>query len=153
VHLGVALIVSQAPPSHNGGVSEPKTILIADDDENDIFFMKRLLGKTGEYRLHIVHDGSTAIHYLAGDGEFADRARFPAPCCVILDLKLPHKDGLEILEWMQTHAEVAHIPALVCSGSQSSAEITRARELGASSFLTKPPDLRRMRSFMAAVEQ
>jgi len=134
-----------------GQMSHLKTILIADDDENDVFFLKRLLDKTGEYRLQIVHDGNKAIHYLAGEGEFSDRARYPAPCCVILDLKLPKKDGLEILEWMQTHKSCAGIPALVCSGLESSSHVERARELGAFSFLSKPPDPKQVSALLAVV--
>lgn len=117
-----------------------KTILLADDDESDVFFWKRLLNKTGDFRLHVVHDGIAAIQYLAGEGEFADRAQFPMPGCVILDLNLPRKDGLEILEWMQAHQECSEIQAVVCSGSDHPVELERARQLGAFSFLSKPPD-------------
>jgi len=133
-------------------MSDLKTILIADDDENDVFFLRRLLDKAGEYRLQIVHDGVQAIHYLAGEGEFADRTRYPAPCCVILDLKLPSKDGLEILEWMQTHESCAGIPALVCSGFDDSAtHVQRARELGAFSFSPKPPDPNQVSALLATM--
>jgi len=132
--------------------SSLKTILIADDDENDVFFLRRLLDKSGEYCLQIVHDGSKAIRYLAGEGEYADRNRYPAPCCVILDLKLPKKDGLEILEWMQTHKECAGIPALVCSGLESGQHVERARELGAFSFSPKPPDPHQVSALLAAME-
>jgi DNA-binding response OmpR family regulator len=88
---------------------------------------------------------------LAGEGEFADRHRFPAPCCVILDLKLPNKDGLEILEWMQTHEQCAGIPALVCSGLESESHVERARELGAFSFSLKPPDPHQVSALLAAM--
>ena len=133
-------------------MSHLRTILIADDDENDVFFLKRLLDKTGEYRLQIVHDGNNAIRYLAGEGEYADRARYPAPCCVILDLKLPKKDGLEILEWMQTHENYAGIPALVCSGLDSDDHVERARELGAFSFSPKPPDPLQVSALLASMD-
>jgi len=133
-------------------MSDLRTILIADDDENDVFFLKRLLGKTGDYRLQIVHDGCQAIHYLAGEGEFADRKQFPAPCCVILDLKLPNKDGLEILEWMQSHDEYKGVPALVCSGLECSTHIERARELGAFSFSAKPPDPVQVSALLASMD-
>jgi CheY-like chemotaxis protein len=132
-------------------MSDLRTILIADDDENDVFFLKRLLDRAGEYRLQIVHDGNNAIRYLAGEGEFADRTRYPAPCCVILDLKLPKKDGLEILEWMQTHKECAGIPALVCSGLESSDHIERALELGAFSFSAKPADPLQVSALLASM--
>jgi CheY-like chemotaxis protein len=132
-------------------MSDLKTILIADDDENDVFFLKRLLDRAGEYRLQIVHDGAKAIRYLAGEGEFADRKRFPTPCCVILDLMLPKKDGLEILEWMQTHDECSGIPALVCSGLESETHLERALELGAFSFSSKPPRPDKVSALLAAM--
>ena len=132
-------------------MSDPKTILIADDDENDVFLLKRLLRKAGEFRLHIVQNGADAIHYLAGEGEFADRERFPAPRGVILDLKLPNRDGLEVLEWMQSQSACAGIPALVCSGLESSSHAERARKLGAFSFSSKPPDPTQLNALLAAM--
>jgi DNA-binding NtrC family response regulator len=58
---------------------------------------------------------------------------------------------LEILEWMQSHDECAGIPALVCSGTESSIHAERARELGAFSFAPKPPDPHQVSAFLAAV--
>ena len=132
-------------------MSAVKTILIADDDESDVFFLKRALAKTGAYNLQVVSDGRQAIEYLAGEGAFADRQRFPQPSCVIVDLKLPEKDGLEILEWMKSSANCSKIPALVCSGCEHAAQIDRARQLGAFSFLPKPPDQRTVTRLMASL--
>jgi CheY-like chemotaxis protein len=131
---------------------EVKTILIAEDDENDIFFLKRLLSRVGEYKVHIVRDGPQAIRYLGGEGEFQDRQMFPRPCCLILDLGLPKKDGLEILEWLKSHPEHSTIPVLVCSGSEFPEHVERAQSLGAVSVLTKPADLRQMSSFIERVK-
>jgi CheY-like chemotaxis protein len=119
-----------------------KTILLADDDENDVFFWKRLLAKTGDFCIQVVHDGASAIRYLAGEGEFADRHRFPLPSCLILDLKLPQCDGLEILEWMSAHIDCAQIQTVICSGSEHPGDREWAHKLGACSFLSKPPDPR-----------
>src|SRR5665213_741874 len=132
---------------------EAKTILVAEDEENDIFFLQRLLSRVGDYKIQIVRNGSQAIHYLAGDGEFHDRHAFPLPCCIILDLGLPQKDGLEILAWLKAHPQHSAIPVLVCSGSALPDHMARAQNLGAVSFLTKPADLTQMSSFMDRVKK
>jgi CheY-like chemotaxis protein len=134
-------------------MSEVKTILIAEDDENDIFFLTRLLSRVGEYKVQIVRDGPQAIRYLGGEGEFHDRNAFPLPCCLILDLGLPKKDGLEILEWLKSHPKHSTIPVLVCSGSEYPEHMERAQNLGAVSFLTKPADLEQMTSFISQVKE
>lgn len=119
-----------------------KTILLADDDEYDVFLWKRLLSQAGDFCVQVVHDGASAVRYLAGEGEFADRCRFPFPSCVILDLKLPQLDGLEILEWMSAHPICSQIQTVVCSGSECPDDRERAQKLGACSFVSKPPDPR-----------
>jgi CheY-like chemotaxis protein len=134
-------------------VAEPKTILIAEDDENDIFFLKRILLRLGDYKVQIVRDGNEAVRYLAGEGEFHDRSAFPLPYCLIVDLGLPQKDGLEILEWLRAHPRHSSIPVLVCSGSQFPEHIERAQRLGAVSFLNKPPDLPQVSLFMDRVRK
>ena len=136
-----------------GQMIEVKTILVAEDDENDIFFLKRLLSRVGEYKVQIVRDGPQAIRYLGGEGEFHDRKAFPLPCSIILDLGLPKKDGLEILAWLKAHPQHSAIPVLVCSGSELPDHMERAQSLGAISFLTKPADLKQMSTFMNRVKE
>ena len=109
-------------------------ILQVEDDENDVFFLKRAFKEAGILEcLRVVTDGQEAIDYLSGTGEYADRARFPLPTLVLLDLKLPRKTGFEVLEWVREQ------PCF--SSSAQPPDIMGAYELGANSFVVKPPSL------------
>lgn len=77
-------------------------ILYADDDENDVFFLKRAFADAGITNvIEAVADGQQAIDYLAGQGRYSDRARYPLPCLVMLDIQLPRKSGMEVLRWLR----------------------------------------------------
>ena len=78
------------------------TLLVVDDSAGDRFFLRRSLGD--DSRLCIIHelgDGEEAVAYLSGEGRFADRAAFPLPDLMLLDLKMPKKSGHEVLAWMR----------------------------------------------------
>src|SRR5437868_2103044 len=78
-----------------------KTILQVEDDPNDVVFLKYALTKAGVANpLQVATDGQEAIDYLQGTGRFADREQFPLPCLILLDLKLPHVMGLDVLKWI-----------------------------------------------------
>jgi DNA-binding response OmpR family regulator len=114
-------------------------ILLVEDDENDVFFFERAL-KHAEFlnSLRTVRDGREAIAYLSGTGLFSDRDRSPLPCLVVLDLNLPHKHGLEVLQWIRAAAPDPHVPVIVLTSSTSDLDIHAAYKLGANSYLTKP---------------
>lgn len=77
------------------------TILIAEDDEDDFFFTARLLKKATEAALFRVESGGAAIEYLAGQGRFADRKKYPFPDLLFLDLKMDDLDGHAVLAWIR----------------------------------------------------
>ena len=78
------------------------TILQVEDDPNDVFFLQHAMKKMGVANpIQVASDGQQAIDYLQGAGKFADRERFPLPCLVLLDLKLPHVMGLDVLKWIR----------------------------------------------------
>ena len=117
------------------------TVLFAEDDENDIYFMQRAFHSLGIMRpLHIVRDGVQAIDYLSGQGEFTDRTAHPAANYVILDLKMPGKDGFQVLQYLKEHSELVVIPTLIWSSSTDIRDVKRAYCLGANGFLKKPTD-------------
>lgn len=117
-----------------------KPILYAEDDENDAFFMTRALKEAGiANRLELVRDGQEAIDYLAGDGRFADRDAFPLPFLVLLDLKLPQLSGLEVLEWVREQSSLRDLHVVVLASSAEDKTVPKALELGANSYLVKPP--------------
>lgn len=115
------------------------TILLVEDDKNDVFFFQRAMAKAGlTCALRIARDGREAIDYLSGAGMFADRVQFPLPCMVLLDLNLPHQHGLEVLQWIRAHAPDAAVPVIVLTSSTSDRDVREAYRLGANSYLNKP---------------
>jgi CheY-like chemotaxis protein len=120
-------------------VKEVCSVLLADDDENDILFFKRAWQEAGvEHPLHIVVDGQEAVDYLAGSEKFADRKKYPLPGLIILDLKMPRKTGMEVLEWRAAQPVIESIPTVVLSSSAHRYDIELAYRLGANAFVVKP---------------
>ena len=117
-------------------------ILYAEDDENDQFLIEKAFAKMAHpVEVRFVNDGSEAIQYLQGTGEFADRARFPLPTVIFLDIKMPQVNGFEVLEWLKSNESFKLIPAVMISSSQMQEDIDRAYALGASVYLVKPANL------------
>ena len=114
-------------------------MLLVEDDPNDILLIQRAFAKACLVNpLKVVRDGEEALNYLAGSGDFADRGRFPLPSLIHLDLKLPRKSGLEILQWLRQQPSLKHIPVIVLTSSKESSDVSRAYDLGANSYLLKP---------------
>jgi CheY-like chemotaxis protein len=116
-------------------------ILLIEDDPNDQVLIRRAFAKAKLMNpLHMVDDGDAAVDYLAGDGQYADRQLHPLPTLILLDLKLPRRSGLEVLEWLRAQPGCRRIPVVVLTSSEDSADIARAYDLGANSYLVKPVD-------------
>jgi CheY-like chemotaxis protein len=115
------------------------TILLVEDNEDDVFLLKRGFQHAGIVNpLKIVTDGQQAIDYLSGTGEFADRNSFPLPGLVLLDLKLPYLDGFEVLEWIRAHPVLKTSAVVILTSSPENRDRKRAAELGAQGYLVKP---------------
>ncbi len=114
-------------------------ILMADDDENDAFFMEHAFGAAQiPNPLHRVKDGEEAVAYLNGDGPYTDREKFPLPHFLLLDLKMPRKNGFEVIQWVRQQPGLKRLPIIVLSSSREDPDINRAYELGANTYLVKP---------------
>jgi CheY-like chemotaxis protein len=114
-------------------------ILLVEDDPGDIAFIRRAYGKTGASTpLVVTEDGDSAVDYLGGSGAYADRAAHPFPCLMLLDLKLPRRSGLEVLEWLRGQAVIRRLPVVILTSSRENRDIDRAYELGVNSYLLKP---------------
>jgi CheY-like chemotaxis protein len=124
------------------------TILLVEDEVNDVFFMKRAFLEIGLVNpMQVVTDGREAINYLSGKDAYADRERFPVPCLVLLDLKLPRVMGLEVLKWIREQSELKTLIVIILSSSQLTPDIEWAYRLGANAYLVKPstpPELREL---------
>jgi CheY-like chemotaxis protein len=131
-----------------------KDILLVEDNPDDIFFVKRAF-KANEITnpLHIVQDGQQAIDYLSGAGPFADREQYPLPFLILIDLKLPIRPGLEVLEWLHEQADLRHVIVVVLTSSHLDVDIERAYDLGAHSFLVKPSDSRQLTHLIGIIDQ
>lgn len=122
--------------------SQGPTILLVEDDPNDVFFLQYAFETVGIGNpLQVVQDGQKAIEYLDGTGCFADRAKFPLPILVLLDLKLPVKMGLEVLRWIETQPSLANLLVVILTSSSDTDDIEQAYRLGARSYLVKPVSL------------
>jgi CheY-like chemotaxis protein len=118
-----------------------RVILVAEDEDNDFMLLERALKKqNGKFFLTRARDGVEAINYLSGTDDFADRNRFPMPDLLLLDLKMPRKDGFEVLEWVRSQPSLNRLVAVVLSSSRQDCDIARAYELGANSYVAKPND-------------
>lgn len=116
-----------------------ETVLLVEDDSNDILLTQRAFQKGRIANpLEVVTDGEEAIVYLSGENGFGDRQKHPLPALVLLDLKLPRKSGLEVLEWLRNQAGLRRLPVVVLTSSKESRDVNRAYDLGANSYLVKP---------------
>jgi CheY-like chemotaxis protein len=130
----------------------PIIILLAEDIEDDIILIERAFRKTGVLcTLIAVRDGEAAICYLAGFARFADRVQFPFPDIFLLDLKLPLRDGFEVLRWMKTQPDLKKLPVIVLTQSDRIHDANQAYQLGAYSFLIKETDFKVTAAFAQAV--
>jgi CheY-like chemotaxis protein len=116
-----------------------KLILIADDYEPDTVYLQRSLRKAGIVNPVIwLEDGETTIRYLRGEPPYSERERYPLPGVLFLDLKMPRRDGFEVLSWHRTQPHLQEILIIVLSGYDEMQQMSRAYELGADTFLVKP---------------
>jgi len=115
------------------------TILLVEDDPNDVLLIRRAFRKSDVVNpIQVVGDGEEAIAYLSGRGPYADRERYPLPVLLLLDLKLPRKSGFEVLEWLRQQPGLKRLPVAVLTSSAETPDINRAYDLGANSYLVKP---------------
>lgn len=126
--------------------------MLAEDCEDDVTLIKRAFRKAGiRSPLMAVHDGEEAICYLSGLGRFANRTEFPFPNLFLLDLKMPIRDGFEVLRWMQTQPELKKLPVIVLTQSDRIKDANEVYKLGAYSFLIKGTDFNDTVAFAQSV--
>jgi len=118
----------------------PLTILHIEDSEEDLILFQRACEAAGLPAVfHPILDGLTAIAYLEGKGEFADRSKHPLPEIIILDLNLPGMNGLDFLKWFREESGLS-VPVLVFTVSESVEDKARAMAAGAAGFFVKPKE-------------
>jgi CheY-like chemotaxis protein len=139
-------------PKYAGALTDHPIILLAEDSEDDVILIERAFRKARILSpLKVVRDGEDAICYLSGFGRFADRAQFPLPDLFLLDLKLPNRDGFEVLRWIKEQPELKKLPVIVLTQSDRIKDANLAYQLGAYSFLIKGTDFNDTVAFAQSV--
>ena len=119
---------------------------------NDVFLLQHAMKKVGIANpIHVVSDGQQAIDYLNGTGKFVDREKFPLPCLVLLNLKLPHVLGLEVLKWIRARLGPALVVVVLTASGQDE-DIASAYGLGANAYLIKSTDARIFEDMLKALK-
>jgi CheY-like chemotaxis protein len=117
------------------------TVLLGEDDPDDVLLTQLAFEKARLANpLIVVRDGEEVISYLKGEGAYADREKYPLPILLLLDLKMPKISGFQVLEWLRTRRDLSDISVAIMTSSDSDPDMSRAYQLGASSYLVKPPD-------------
>ena len=129
-------------------MNSSKTILLVEDNQDDVFIFNKALKKAQIANpVHVVTNGQEAVDYLSATGKYADREKYPLLGILFLDLKLPYLDGFEVLAWLQGQPSLQSFATIVLSGSDEPNDRQRASTLGARSYLVKPPKAADLRQF------
>ncbi len=116
-----------------------RPVLYAEDEENDAYFLERAFKEVGiVHPLRVVSDGQEAIDYCAGRGAYVDRTKHPLPCVALLDLNMPRKSGMQVLQWIRKESSVPTLPVIILTSSLQDFDIDLAYEQGANAYLVKP---------------
>jgi len=125
--------------------SRTSPILLVEDDETDVLLLRNAFRNARVANPLIeVSDGHAAIQYLSGAGAYEDRIRYPSPFLMLLDLRLPKLSGFEVLAWIRDQTALAELIVVVLTGSDYLPDASRARELGANSYLVKPASFKEL---------
>ena len=130
------------------------TVLLVEDDLNDIFLVKRAFKRANiPQPLQVATDGVEAVQYLIGEGRFTNRRLHPLPHLIIMDLKMPRKTGLEVLEWIKKDGLLRRIPVVIVSSSDLPSDINQAYALGANAYMVKPVDFHSVEHLFQSIIQ
>lgn len=114
-------------------------ILLAEDNEDDVFLLRQALRKVAEpASLHVVPDGAEAVAWLKGMAQYADRKAYPQPDILLLDLNMPRLNGFEVLKWVRSDPQWNQLMVHVMTASIRDADVKQVYELRANSYVLKP---------------
>ncbi len=126
-----------------------RVILVAEDNPDDALIFRLMFGRANlGFSLHMVEDGQQVIDWLAGKECYSDRAKYPLPERVLLDLKMPVKNGFEALEWIRRQKDFQNLPVIILSSSDDHRDVKRAHELGATTYFVKSPQLKDVMQYL-----
>ena len=128
---------------------EPIVILLVEDDEAHAEIVRRNF-ETSRIANRLMHvaDGQAALDYLYQRNEFSDPAKSPPPGVILLDLRLPKVDGLEVLKIIKADPKLSAIPVVVLTTSQAETDVIKAYNNHVNSYLVKPVDCAKFTELM-----
>ena len=128
-----------------------KTLLLVEDNPDDEALTLRALRKHNlANEIVVARDGQEALDYLFSEGGYSNRDTGELPQVILLDLKLPKVDGLQVLERLRAEPHTRRVPVVVLTSSNEGQDMIRSYDLGASSYVRKPVDFER---FIEAARQ
>jgi CheY-like chemotaxis protein len=128
-------------------------ILLVEDNPRDVELIQRAFRQARMANpIKVVRDGAEAMEYLSGEGIYADRAEYPLPFLVLLDLNLPRVSGFEVLQWIRTQSALTKLNVVILTSSKESIDTERAYALGANSYLNKPGNFEQLVMLMNSLE-
>lgn len=120
---------------------DEKIILLVEDNADDEELTIRTLQKNHlKNKIVVVRDGVEALDYLFGTGEYTDRDLTVSPVLIMLDIKLPKLNGLEVLKRIKSEPQTKFIPVVILTSSDEEKDLVESYELGANSYVRKPVD-------------
>ena len=128
---------------------EPIVILLVEDDPAHVEIIRRNFEASRlANRLISVEDGQAALDYLSRKGQYNDETKFPMPNLILLDLRLPKVDGLDVLKRIKSDHKLDKIPVVILTTSSAEADMVQAYECHANSYLVKPVDFAQFSKLM-----
>lgn len=128
-----------------------KIVLLVEDNPDDEALTVRALRKNHlSNEIIVARDGQEALDFMFGQGTYADRDTSVLPQVILLDLKLPKVDGLQVLEQLRANPKTRHVPIVILTSSSQEQDMIRGYDLGANSFVRKPVDFEQ---FLEAARQ
>ncbi len=130
-------------------MNERRTILLVDDSETDLILLRDAFRQARcEHPLRDLRDGEEAIAYLKGEGPYSDRAEYPLPVTMLLDLNMPKMNGFDVLAWVRAQPALKRLPITILTASMRDEDVEIAYSLGATGFLVKPSKLQTLAAMM-----
>ena len=127
-------------------------ILLVEDNPNDVKLTLRALSKNNlSNKIHVVIDGEEALDFIYAKNKYSDRSITAIPKLILLDLKLPKVDGLEVLKELKSDERTKMIPVVILTTSREESDIIKSYQLGANSYIVKPVDFEKFISAIADI--
>ncbi|HEY0552412.1 MAG TPA: response regulator [Verrucomicrobiae bacterium] len=123
---------------------EQGVVLIAEDDDNDAFLLRRALDEMSSLTVRIVSNGSEAQNYLRGEGKYSDRSQFPIPDVIVCDYNMPICNGVEFAQWLRNTSQWNDLSLIFFSVAWAPHQVKSLVELGVDLCLRKEADFNRL---------